>query len=263
MAELYSKQAELYAEGRPCYPPELFDFIASKTPCHDLAWDVGTGSGQAARSLAGIFKNVIATDTSSKQLSFAPRLPNVRYQHTPPTMSSAELECNVAPQSSIDVVTIGQALHWFDLPNFYEQVKWVLKKPHGVIATWCYTLPQVNESVDALFQPFHYVSVDPHWDAAHKFIFNMYRTIDFPFEPVDGADHTGPFEFVTESLMDLDDYFAYFRSRSAYQIAREKGVEHLSDDVIEEFKNAWTEDGLDKKVVKFPIYLRIGKVGNL
>ena len=91
----------------------------------------------------------------------------------------------------------------------------------------------------------------------------MYRTIDFPFEPVDGADHTGPFQFVTERLMDLDDYFTYFRSRSAYQIAREKGVEHLTNDVIEKFKNAWTEDGLDKKVVKFPIYLRIGKVGNL
>ena len=30
MAELYIKQAEQYAEGRPCYPPEMFDFIASK-----------------------------------------------------------------------------------------------------------------------------------------------------------------------------------------------------------------------------------------
>ena len=52
MAELYIKQAEQYAAGRPCYPPEMFDFIASKTPCHDLAWDVGTGSGQAARSVS-------------------------------------------------------------------------------------------------------------------------------------------------------------------------------------------------------------------
>lgn len=52
MAELLIKQAELYNEARPSYPPELFEFIASKTPCQDLAWDVGTGSGQAARSFS-------------------------------------------------------------------------------------------------------------------------------------------------------------------------------------------------------------------
>ena len=52
MAELFIKQVEQYAEGRPTYPQELFDFIASKTPSHDLAWDVGAGSGQAARSVS-------------------------------------------------------------------------------------------------------------------------------------------------------------------------------------------------------------------
>lgn len=52
MAEFFVKQAEVYAEGRPNYPAELFEFIASKTPSHDVAWDVGTGSGQAARSVS-------------------------------------------------------------------------------------------------------------------------------------------------------------------------------------------------------------------
>lgn len=47
MANLFLKQAKQYAATRPAYPPELFDFIASKTARHDLAWDVGTGSGQA------------------------------------------------------------------------------------------------------------------------------------------------------------------------------------------------------------------------
>lgn len=52
MAKLFIKQAAQYAEGRPSYPSELFEFIASKTPCKDLAWDAGTGSGQAARSVS-------------------------------------------------------------------------------------------------------------------------------------------------------------------------------------------------------------------
>uniref|UniRef100_A0A7N2M329 Methyltransferase type 11 domain-containing protein n=1 Tax=Quercus lobata TaxID=97700 RepID=A0A7N2M329_QUELO len=200
-----------------------------------IVWVVGRGFGSVGLGfrpmLVGIYKNVIATDTSPKQLEFAPRLPNIRYQLTPPTMSIAELESSIAPQSSIDIVTIAQALHWFDLPNFYQQAELVLKKPHGIIAAWCYTVPE-------------------------------YETIDFPFEPVDGADHTGPFPFVMERLIDLDNYFTCLRSWSAYQTAKEKGVELLSNDVIEEFKRAWTEDGQDKKVVKHPIYLRIGRVGN-
>ncbi|KAF5474232.1 hypothetical protein F2P56_006147 [Juglans regia] len=263
MAELFIKQAEQYAAGRPTYPSELFEFIASKTPCKHLAWDVGTGSGQAARSLAGIYTNVIATDTSTTQLNFAPKLPNVRYRHTSPTMSAVELERNVAPQSSIDLVTIAQAIHWFDLPNFYQHVKWVLKKPHGIIAAWCYTVAEVNDSVDALFQPFYDIASAPYWDPVRELVDDKYRGIYFPFEPVEGADHTGPSQFTSKRLMNLDNYFTYIRSWSAYQTAREKGVELLSDAVIEEFKRAWIEDGQDQKVVKFPVYLRIGRVGNM
>lgn len=55
MAELFIKQAKQYVDTRPDYPKQLFDFIASKTPTHDLAWDVGTGSGQAAQSVCFSF----------------------------------------------------------------------------------------------------------------------------------------------------------------------------------------------------------------
>ncbi|XVE95813.1 hypothetical protein REPUB_Repub02eG0165500 [Reevesia pubescens] len=258
MANLFIKQAKQYAEGRPSYPPELFKFIASKTPEYDLAWDVGTGSGQAARSLAEIYKNVIATDTSPKQLEFATKLPNIRYRHTSPVMSLVELEQNVAAESSVDLVTIAQAMHWFDLPVFYQQVKWVLKKPHGIIAAWCYTTPEVNDSIDKILQRFYQNS---YWDPQRQMVDDKYKGIDFPFKPVDGADSTAPFEFANERLMGLEDYFTYLRSWSAYQKAKEKDVELLSENVIEDFKRAWGEDGNNgQKLVKFPVYLRIGKV---
>ncbi|CAH8264317.1 unnamed protein product [Arabidopsis lyrata] len=69
--------------------------------------------------------------TSSKQLEFAAKLPNVRYELTPATMSSSEVEKLVAPESSVDLVTVAQALHWFELTTFYSNVKHVLKKPNG------------------------------------------------------------------------------------------------------------------------------------
>lgn len=263
MAELFNKQAKQYSESRPTYPEELFQFIASKTPCHDLAWDVGTGSGQAARTLAGIYKNVVATDTSPKQLEFALKLPNIRYQCTPPKMSIAELEQNVSAESSVDLVTSAAAMHWFDLPNFYQQVKWILKEPDGVIAAWSYTKAEINASAaNALLQKL-YDDSDPYIDPrARFFLHDKYRTIDFPFQPVDGLDHTGPFEFKMEWLMDLDDCFAFIKSWAHYQAAKDTGVELLHDDFVQGFTRAWHEDGNPKKIATFRINLRIGKVGN-
>nr|GLL36652.1 putative methyltransferase DDB_G0268948 isoform X1 [Ipomoea trifida] len=262
MADLFLEQGKQYSEGRPTYPQQLFDFIAAKTPCHDLVWDVGTGSGQAAMSLAEKYKNVVGTDTSPNQLQFAPNLPNVRYVCTPPNMSLTDLETNIGAESSADLVTIAQAMHWFDLPTFYQQVKWILKKPGGVIAAWCYYLPEVSTSVDSVFLRY-YTASGPFWDPARKLVDEKYRTIDFPFDPVEGCEHNGPFEFKAEILMNLESYFTYLRSSSAYQTAKHKGVELLGSDVIEDFSRAWNEDGKSQKIVAFPIYLRIGKVGNL
>ncbi|XP_077241659.1 uncharacterized protein LOC143882120 [Tasmannia lanceolata] len=263
MANLYNKQAELYVETRPSYPPELFEFIASKTPNHDLAWDVGTGSGQAALSIAKIYKNVIATDASAEQLAHAPKLPNIRYHHTLSTMTIDELAHDIAPKGTVDVVTVAMAVHWFDLPAFYQQVNWVLRKPHGVIAVWCYTMPQVNDSVDTVFWHMYSNSVS-FWAPTHarKMVEDEYKSLDFPFGPVKGLDHTGPMKFEAKKLMGLDVYLTYIRSWSAYQLALEKGVELLSEEVIEDFRRAWGEDGSSPKLVRFPVHLRIGKVVN-
>lgn len=61
--------------------------------------------------------------------------------------------------------------------------------------------------------------------------------------------------------MDLEGFFTYLRSWSAYQTAKETGVELLTEDVVDRVTKAWLEDGVSQKTVVFPIYLRIGKVG--
>ncbi|KAL5546507.1 hypothetical protein UlMin_006194 [Ulmus minor] len=240
MAELFIKQAKQYAETRPDYPKESFEFIASKTPDHDLAWD-----------LAMIYKKVIATDTSPKQLEFAEKLPNIHYKQTPPTMSTTELEQKVTPKSTLDLITVATA---YSSPL----------KPNGVIAAWCYTLPRVNHSVDAVLDQFYTVDTKPYWNPLIRLVEQEYWEIEFPFEALDGAQNTGPFEFVSERVMDLEEFLTFLRSWSAYETAKGKGVELLGNDVVEEFKRAWGDGGNEnKKVVKFPLFLRIGKVGNV
>ncbi|KAH6819348.1 S-adenosyl-L-methionine-dependent methyltransferases superfamily protein [Perilla frutescens var. frutescens] len=263
MAKLFVKQAKQYAEARPTYPQELFNFIASHTPSHHLAWDVGTGTGQAALPLAAIYKKVVATDTSPNQLELAAKLPNITYHRTSAAVSMEELQTKIGSQSSFDLVLVAQALHWFDLPTFYHRVRWLLKKPDGVIAAWCYTTPEVNAAVDAVFQRFYTVDSDPYWDSARKLVDRKYESIDFPFEAAGGLEHTGPFRFNAEKEMDLEGFFTYLRSWSSYQTAKEKGVELLTDDVVQRITTAWLQDGATRKTVVFPIYLRMGKLGLL
>ncbi|CAH0392227.1 unnamed protein product [Bemisia tabaci] len=259
MANLFVKQAVQYARGRPTYPAELFRFIAEKTPERKLAWDVGTGNGQAARSLAEHYEQIVATDTSSKQLELAPKIPNVRYEQTSPNMSKDELYRKAAPESSVDLVTAAQAAHWFDLPTFYEQVRRVLKKPHGVIAAWCYTLPEVNPEMDTVLRKYN---ENPYGDPRKQIAHDGYKDLEFPFQPLHGLDGTGPFHFKNEKTMSLDDYFVFLKSRFAYQKAKDRGVELLNQEMIEEFRRAWSADGnADSKSVRWPVYLRIGRVG--
>lgn len=62
MAEHFVNQGKEYADARPSYPPQLFQFIASKTLSHNLAWDVATGTGQAAKSVSLSSQNHILVD---------------------------------------------------------------------------------------------------------------------------------------------------------------------------------------------------------
>ncbi|XP_040376030.1 putative methyltransferase DDB_G0268948 [Oryza brachyantha] len=271
MANLFLKQAKQYAATRPAYPPELFDFIASKTARRDLAWDVGSGSGQAIPPLAKLYKEVVATDTSAQQLSYAPRLPNVRYVHTPPDLPLAGIHSAVAPPGSVDLVTVAQAFHWLDLPRFYEQVRSVLRAAAappglrragaGVLAAWCYTEPCVDGggAVDDAFWRL-YSGSQPYWAPNRRLVDDRYAGVDFLFDPVDGETHTGPFEFSTERRMDLDDYLTYITSWSAYQTAKEKGVELLDEATVRGFAEAWGGDRAVVKTVRYPVFLRIGKV---
>ena len=142
MKDNFSGQATGYAQYRPGYPRELFEFILQTVSNRDAAWDCATGNGQTATELATSFKKVYATDTSQKQLDKAIHLPNIFY-------SKQAAEKTDFPSSQFDLVTVSQALHWFQFDQFYKEVKRVAK-PGARIAVWMYSLPQVTEPVDQL-----------------------------------------------------------------------------------------------------------------
>ncbi|HVP70561.1 MAG TPA: class I SAM-dependent methyltransferase, partial [Gemmatimonadaceae bacterium] len=103
----FSTRAADYAVYRPSYPPALIAYLAQLAPGRDLAWDAGTGNGQAAVMLAAHFSHVVATDASEEQIRRAQANAKVAYRVAREGDSGLEAK-------SVDVATAAQALHWFD-----------------------------------------------------------------------------------------------------------------------------------------------------
>ena len=88
--DYFSKQAADYAKFRPRYPQEMFEYLGRIAPSRQLAWDCGTGNGQAAVGLAAVFDHVIATDASEKQIANAQSYDRVEYRVAPAENSGLE-----------------------------------------------------------------------------------------------------------------------------------------------------------------------------
>ena len=151
----FSTQADAYARYRPTYPDALYAWLASRVPARALAWDCGTGSGQAAVALAAHFTQVIASDPSREQIAHATAHARVRY-----FVASAEQP--PAEAMGADLVTVAQALHWFDLERFYPALERVLS-PGGLFAVWGYGLMRITPQVDAVVTHYYTDVVGPYW----------------------------------------------------------------------------------------------------
>ena len=198
----FSSVAHTYAQARPRYPAALFDWLTQQCVGHDLAWDCGAGSGQASVALAEHFKAVIATDLSAAQIAQATVHPGVEYRVAP-------AESSGLASASADLVTIAQALHWFDFPQFFAEVQRVLR-PGGVVAAWSYGMVEIEgDAVNALVQAFYRDEIGGYWPPERRHVEEGYRSIPFPFEKIQAPALAMAVDWT------LDETLAYFRSWSA------------------------------------------------
>ena len=170
----FSDNSKEYSKYRPGYPGALFEFLSSVTPSHDLAWDCATGSGQAALELVRYFNTVIATDASKQQIENAIKHEKISYQVALAHKTKISAE-------SVDLITVAQALHWFEFNRFYREARRVLK-PNGIIAAWTYNLLTVSLEIDSVIKHFYSNIVGGFWPPERKLVENGYKTIPFPFQ---------------------------------------------------------------------------------
>jgi SAM-dependent methyltransferase len=217
----------------------LFAYLAGLSG-RRLAWDCATGNGQAAVSLAQYFERVIATDASQAQIDAAVSHPRVRYR-------VAAAEESGLPGDSVDLVTVGQALHWFDTGRFFDEASRVLV-PGGVLAAWCYELCRVSPDCDRIVRGLYSDIVGTYWPPERRLIEERYAAIEFP-----GSELEAPV-LAMNATWTVEDMLGYLRTWSACQrYRREQGSDPV-ERIDGELRAAW---GAAPRTARWPLTVKV------
>lgn len=238
----FSGVAEGYARFRPGYPAALFAWLAERAPARRLAWDCATGSGQAALGLAEHFERVVATDASAEQVARAHPHPRVDFRVAPAERSGLG-------DGAADLVTVAQALHWFDVPAFFAEARRVLR-PGGLLAAWCYGNPALPEpALERTLAAFYDGVVGPYWPPERRLILEGYATLDFPFREIEAPP------LALEADLTLHGLAGYLRTWSATsRYVAVHGVDPV-DGVVERLGADWGDPGTPRRV-RWPLAFR-------
>lgn len=244
----FGNKSENYLNYRPNYPDELYQYLSSLVVEHDLAWDCGTGNGQAAVKLANYFKQVIGTDLNQAQLDVAIKKDNIHYYCWP-------AEKTEIPTASVDIITVAQALHWFNFDSFYEEVRRVAK-PKGIIAAWCYALGSINDEIDIEIKNL-YTNIlgSDYWPKERRWIDNQYQTIPFPFSTISSP------HFKIEKELDFQGLIGYLNTWSAVKEYQKQNLKNPIDFIHDDLLKAWGQQSILRKMF-WPIHLLVGHVFN-
>ena len=241
----FSGAAPGYAAHRPSYPRAVAEALAARSPGRTLVWDAGCGSGQLSTVLGEVFEQVVATDASAAQIAEAVSHPRVRYAVGP-------AESSGLPDASVDCAVAAQAAHWFDLDAYYREVRRVAR-PGALLALITYALMEVDPEVDQVVERFYWKTLEGFWPPERILVEEGYRSLPFPFEPVDAP------LLALEQRWNADQLLGYVGTWSAVQALRKAGrgaeLERFGEELLASWGNPRSEH-----LVRWPLSLRLGRV---
>jgi SAM-dependent methyltransferase len=164
--ECFTPLAEDYARYRPGYPTGVLDVltrVCGLTPDWVVA-DIGSGTGNLARLFLANGNQVTGVEPNREMRELAEHLlAEYRgFRSLDGTAENIPLEA-----SSVDLITVGQALHWFDVDRARAEFRRILRPGGWVAVLW----NDQRSDVSAFAQEYGsirrmYASAQPASDAA-------------------------------------------------------------------------------------------------
>ena len=243
----FNQQSEQYSLCRPDYPEALFDYLVGQVDAKACVWDCGTGTGQAAKELAKRFKKVIATDINSGQLAAASQMNNIEYYCCPAEKTPIET-------GSINLITVAQALHWFNFESFYAEVRRVAAKD-ALFFAWCYSLgyfnnPALDEPIRSLYYD---ILGEKYWPKERFYIDQEFKTIPFPFEKQETPS------FHIDKSVNLDQLIGYLSTWSAVKEYEKQNKINPLTLIFDKLHSAWG-DKTKECMIHFPMHCLSARV---
>lgn len=186
-----------------------------------------------------------ATDISKGQLTHAPQKKNIEYIHAPAENSGL-------PANTFDLITVAQAIHWFDFDLFFVEVKRAVKE-NALLAVIGYGMVRVDAAINPMIDQFYEYAFSRYFNDNRRYVDEHYQTIPFPFEEIETPEFSISYDWGLEELG------GYFNSWSAVHKMKEENGFNPVDDFMQQLNVKWNKD--ETKKVTFPIFLRLGKIG--
>ena len=131
----FSDRVENYIKYRPGYPAEIIDYLKSEGILKNdsMIADIGSGTGISTELFLKNGNTVYAIEPNKQMREAAERLLN-GYSNFISVNGVAEN--TTLPDSSNDLLTAGQAFHWFDISKTKDEFKRILKPEGNVALLW-------------------------------------------------------------------------------------------------------------------------------
>lgn len=128
----FGTQVEAYDKYRSEYPKEIYNLLYSLAKTDEIMdiLDIGCGTGKSTEPLIRPGMRVVGCDHDSRMLKQAKK--NARSHNLHIIYKKCEAENLPFKNNSFDVVTIGNAFHWFANKKVIKNIKRILK-PNGLL----------------------------------------------------------------------------------------------------------------------------------
>jgi SAM-dependent methyltransferase len=205
---------------------------------------MATGSGQAALGLNPYFRQIIASDASCQQIANAQESTEISYFIARAEALPVRAEC-------ADLITVAQAMHWFDQEGFSQEVKHALK-PGGILAAWSYDLLTITPEIDAILHDWERDIIGPYWPPERALVGRAYDHLPFPFARIE----TPAFEMTCNwSLAELTGYLNTWSGVKRYQKQHQRNP---VNELESEIRKLWGNE-LQPRIIQWPLILLTGR----